>query len=76
MGTTPDSPIPSVARARGLAAAEARHRGRDSASYAERSRDLAAAKIAQYVEKVLAAAPPLTSEQQSTLVAIIVGGAK
>lgn len=38
------------------------------------ARDLAAARIAAYIEKVVATAPPLTSAQKSRLSALI-GGA-
>lgn len=41
---------------------------------ADARRDLAAAKIAQYIEKVVSTAPPLTSAQKSRLSALI-GGA-
>lgn len=39
------------------------------------SRDLAAAKLEQYIEKVVSTAPPLTSAQKSRLAALIGGGA-
>jgi hypothetical protein len=38
-------------------------------------RDLAAEKIAAYIEKVVSAAPPLTGAQKSRLTALIGGGA-
>lgn len=38
-------------------------------------RDLAAEKIAAYIEKVVSTAPPLTSAQKSRLSALIGGGA-
>lgn len=38
-------------------------------------RDLAAAKIEAYVQKVVAEAPPLTSEQRARLAALLNGGA-
>ncbi len=41
----------------------------------EVARDLAAAKIAAYIEKVVSAAPPLTAAQKSRLAALIGGGA-
>ncbi|MGP5522883.1 hypothetical protein ACTXM3_06235 [Glutamicibacter arilaitensis] len=37
-------------------------------------RDLAAAKLAAYVEKVVAEAPPLTDEQRARVSAIVNGG--
>jgi len=41
----------------------------------EARRDLAAAKIAQYIEKIVAEAPPLSPEQRTRLAGIIQGGA-
>ncbi|WP_420112336.1 hypothetical protein [Pseudactinotalea sp.] len=51
----------------------ATRRGDDGAAEDAR-RDLAAAKIAAYVEKVVAEAPPLTAEQRDRLSAIISAG--
>lgn len=50
----------------------------DKESIENARRDLAAAKVAAYVEKVLSEAPPLTTEQQtriSTLLRPYAGGA-
>lgn len=51
----------------------ASRRGDDEAATDAR-RDLAAAKIAAYIEKVVADAPPLTDEQRDRLSAIIGAG--
>lgn len=48
----------------------ASRRGDDEAATDAR-RDLAAAKIAAYIEKIVADAPPLTDEQRDRLSAII-----
>lgn len=45
------------------AAVSARWHGRDSDETRARRRDLAAAKLVAYVERVVAEAPPLTEEQ-------------
>ncbi|MGI8682425.1 MAG: hypothetical protein ACR2JO_09945 [Mycobacteriales bacterium] len=42
---------------------------------AESRRDLAAERIACYIERVVAAAPPLTAEQQTRLAALLRPGA-
>jgi hypothetical protein len=39
------------------------------------TRDLAAAKIEQYVENVVATAPPLTADQRDRIAALLGGGA-
>ncbi|WP_280484091.1 hypothetical protein [Nocardia farcinica] len=46
-------------------------RDRDKTAQAEARRAMNAAKIAQYVEKTLADAPPLTDAQADEIVAII-----
>lgn len=51
----------------------ASRRGDDEAATDAR-RDLAAAKIAAYIEKIVADAPPLTDEQRDRLSAIIGAG--
>ena len=50
----------------------ATRRGDDEAAKAARA-DLAAAKIAAYVEKALGEAPPLTDEQKDRLSSILTG---
>lgn len=49
-------------------------RRRDAEAITDARRDLAAAKIAAYVEKVVAEAPPLTDAQRDRLSAIIGAG--
>lgn len=61
-----------VLKARSLLG-NATRRGDDEATN-EARRDLAAAKIAAYVEKVVADAPPLTDEQRDRLSSIIGAG--
>lgn len=39
----------------------------------EVARDLAAAKIAAYIERVVSAAPPLTNDQRARLTALLSG---
>ncbi|KHL00433.1 hypothetical protein [Sinomonas humi] len=50
-------------------------RRRDPEEIAEARRDLAAAKLAQYVERVVSAAPPLTPEQADRIAALLRGSA-
>ena len=59
-----------IASARGRRAAAARW-GRGPQEIAEASRDLAAAKLEQYVAKTVAAAPPLTREQAERIAALL-----
>lgn len=61
-----------VLKARAALGVAAR-RGDDEAATDAR-RDLAAAKIAAYIEKVVAEAPPLTDQQRDRLSAIIGAG--
>lgn len=49
----------------------ARYHADDPHRVAEARRDLAAAKIADYVERVLADAPPLTDEQRTRLAELL-----
>jgi hypothetical protein len=46
----------------------------DAAAVETASRDLAAAKLEQYIERVVAAAPPLSEAQKTRLAAIFRGG--
>jgi hypothetical protein len=68
------SPSPSVARARGAVAAFSRSRLPDDPDFLCAKRDLAAENIAAYVARTVAAAPPLTRDQQSRIVALLGGG--
>ena len=40
----------------------------------ETARDLAAAKLADYIARVVAEAPPLTSEQRERIASLLMGG--
>lgn len=62
---------PSVATARGRLAVNTRWH--PNADHAELRRELAAAKLAEYVARVVAEAPPLTDEQK-TRIASLLGG--
>lgn len=62
---------PAVASARGRLSAAMRHHPDDAAGLADRRQALAAAKIAQYVEDTLAAAPPLSDEQRNRLARLL-----
>jgi hypothetical protein len=46
----------------------------DEAGVLEASRDLAAEKIAAYIERVVASAPPLSTAQRERLAALLTGG--
>lgn len=60
------TPIPAL---RAAVARAVLHRDRGAENVARR--ELAEAKIADYVEKALSAAPPLTDEQRSRLVELL-----
>lgn len=68
------SPSAPVASARGRVASLTRSRAEDDPDLTAARGDLAAAKIQQYIEKVVSTAPPLTRAQKSRLSALI-GGA-
>lgn len=68
------SPSPNVARARGAVAAFSRSRLPDDPELLSAKRDLAAENIAAYVARTVAAAPPLTRDQQNRIVALVLGG--
>ncbi|WP_273733367.1 hypothetical protein [Mycolicibacterium septicum] len=57
--------------ARNKLASTARHHSDDPSKIDDARRDLAEAKIADYVERVLAAAPPLTDEQRVRLAELL-----
>jgi hypothetical protein len=69
----PDHLRPAIARAKRAEKRATDPDERDAASAeAERLRaDLAAAKIAAYVEKIVAAAPPLTDDQRRRLAVLL-----
>ncbi|WP_155850246.1 hypothetical protein [Arthrobacter sp. Br18] len=58
-----------AARAK-LAAASRHHPNKD---HSQLQRELAAAKLEAYVEKIVADAPPLTTEQRARLAALFTG---
>ncbi len=51
------------------------HRKRDSEAIRTATRDLAAAKLSDYVARVTAEAPPLTNDQCERIAALLRGGA-
>lgn len=64
---------------RAKVAALSRSRSKDDPELVTARQDLAASKLAQYVEKVVAEAPPLTAEQSDRIAALLRpagGGAK
>lgn len=61
----------SVLSARGRVAALHRSRTPDDPEYIAARRDLAAEKLAAYVERVVADAPPLTDAQLERVTAIL-----
>lgn len=64
---------------RAKVAALSRSRTKDDPELLTAKQDLAASKLAQYVEKVVAEAPPLTAEQSDRIAALLRpagGGAK
>ncbi|MGI8701633.1 MAG: hypothetical protein ACR2JU_10600 [Nocardioidaceae bacterium] len=56
---------------RGKVAALTRSRSSDDPDLLGASRDLAAAKLAAYVERVVSNAPPLTIEQRDRIAALL-----
>lgn len=62
-------PESSVAHARARLAAHTRHQPR--ADHSEARRALAAANLEAYIRRVVAAAPPLTSEQREKLAMLL-----
>jgi Spy/CpxP family protein refolding chaperone len=68
-------PIPSIPSAKSALGHAVRRHGAGSAEATDAREKLEAAKVQARVEELVAAAPPLTPEQRSQLVAIL-GGAK
>ena len=56
---------------RAKVAALSRSRTKDDPELLTAKQDLAASKLAQYVEKVVAEAPPLTAEQSDRIAALL-----
>lgn len=67
---------PSVAHERARVASLSRDRKPDDPELIQARQNLAALTLAQHVERVLAAAPPLTDEQRTRISALLrTGGA-
>ena len=60
-----------IAHNRGRVGALSRSRTDDDAEFVAAKQLLAEAKIAQYISKTLAAAPPLTEEQRNALAELL-----
>ncbi len=67
---------PTLASAHGKVAALKRHYPAEPARVATAERDLAAAKLAEYVARVVDSAPPLTPAQRDRIAALLRGGAR
>jgi hypothetical protein len=67
------TPSPTVAHHRGRVAGYSRSRAADDPDYLSAQADLAAAKLAEYVAKVVNLAPPLNATQRETVLAAFVG---
>ena len=65
------SPVQTL---KGRMAVAHRDHAPDSPEVLELRRDLAAEKIAQYVQAIVASAPPLTADQRTRLAALFTGG--
>lgn len=59
---------------RGKVAALSRSRSADDPDLAAARRNLKAARLEEYITRMVAAAPPLTAEQRLSLAAILAGG--
>lgn len=70
MSRTPQT----VASAHGVVAALKRHHPQSGDRISDARRDLAAAKLADYITKTVDAAPPLTAEQRDRLAILLRGG--
>ena len=66
---------PTLASAHGRVAALKRHHPAEPSCVVGAERDLAAEKLADYVAKVVAEAPPLTPAQRDRIAALLRGGA-
>jgi hypothetical protein len=67
----PEDEMSRALAARNKLANTARHHSDDQSKIASARADLAEAKIADYVERVLAEAPPLTDEQRTRLAELL-----
>jgi hypothetical protein len=68
-------PSSEVLQSRGRIAALSRSRSANDPELVEERRALAAAKLEQYIQRVVSAAPPLNEAQKARLAAILRGGA-
>lgn len=66
--------VPERARALQAKLASAVYRGRSEERVAELRRDYWAAQMAEYVEKCVAKAPPLTKAQRDRIATLLAGG--
>ena len=69
-------PSSGTLSARGRVASLSRSRSSDDPDYLNAKRDLAAEKIASYIERVVAEAPPLSAAQRDRLTVLLRGGAR
>ena len=67
----PGHPAPEIATAKGRRNAILRHHGADAPAFHDAERDLAAAKLADYIRTVVDAAPPLTPAQRDRLAGLL-----
>lgn len=67
---------PKVAHARAMLGVEHRRRDASPEAIAEARRELAAAKLEDYITRTVDAAPPLTPEQRERLAALLRGGGR
>lgn len=65
---------PSVAHERARVASLSRDRKPDDPELVQAKQNLAALTLTQHVERVLAAAPPLTDEQAQRIAALLLAG--
>lgn len=64
-------PAPQVSKPRGRVGALSRSRAANDPELLDARRELAAANLEQYIARVVATAPPLTSEQQERLAGLL-----
>ncbi|MDP9459949.1 MAG: hypothetical protein M3Q22_06770 [Actinomycetota bacterium] len=62
---------PAVAKARAALGIHHRWHADDTAGLTERRRDFVTEKLAAYIERTLAEAPPLTAEQRQRLTSLL-----
>ena len=66
--------FPTWEHERAVLARRTREVGADHPTVADARRDFRAARLAAYIEKVVAQAPPLTNEQRDRLALLLRGG--